>query len=89
MRTLWLLRHAKSSWDNAHLPNRVRPLAPRGIRAARRIAAYADSERSRPAIVLCSTARRARETLAALRAALGEDTDVRFVDALYGSTVSR
>lgn len=88
MRTLWLLRHAKSSWDELQPPDRERPLAKRGVRAARRIAAHVGAEGIRPAVVLCSPARRARETFAALQSALGEGTDVRFVDALYGATAS-
>jgi phosphohistidine phosphatase SixA len=38
VRTLHFLRHATSSWDDATLPDHDRPLAPRGARAARRIA---------------------------------------------------
>ena len=40
MRTLFLLRHAKSSWDDPALPDHERPLAPRGLRDAKRIAKH-------------------------------------------------
>jgi phosphohistidine phosphatase len=65
MRELLLLRHAKSSWDDPGLADHDRPLAPRGERAAAVMGAYL---RGLPAIdaVLCSTARRALETLAGL-----------------------
>jgi phosphohistidine phosphatase len=63
MKTLYLLRHAKSSWDDPTLPDRERPLAPRGRRDARRIAAYIARERIEPELVLCSTAVRTRQTL--------------------------
>ena len=77
MKTLLLLRHAKSSWDNPALDDRDRPLAARGKRSAERIGRYmADNELS-PALVLCSPARRAVDTLAIVRAGLGPDVDVR------------
>ena len=61
---LWLLRHAKSSWDDADLPDDARPLAPRGQQAADRMRAYLAAEGIAPELVLCSAAQRARETLA-------------------------
>ena len=63
MKTLHLLRHAKSSWDDAALDDHDRPLAPRGVRAARALADHWDACGVRPDLVLCSTARRARDTL--------------------------
>ena len=59
---LYLLRHAKSSWDDPSLADHDRPLAPRGRRAAARIGAYLRDEQIRVDVVLCSSARRARET---------------------------
>ena len=38
VKVLYLLRHAKSSWDDPDLPDRDRPLAPRGKRAVRTVA---------------------------------------------------
>jgi phosphohistidine phosphatase len=38
MRTLMLMRHAKSSWDQPGLADLDRPLAPRGRRAASLVA---------------------------------------------------
>ncbi len=40
MRTLLLLRHAKSSWDDPGLEDFDRPLAPRGEKAAPLMASY-------------------------------------------------
>ena len=71
MRFVYLLRHAKSSWKTG-LPDHERPLAPRGRRAAKAIASYRREQGIEPELVLCSTARRARETLEPLRRALGE-----------------
>ncbi len=66
MRQLLLLRHAKSAWDDARLPDHDRPLDPRGQRDA---AAMGETMRRlglSPDIVLVSSARRTRETLAGI-----------------------
>ena len=85
VRTLHLLRHAKSSWDDASIPDHDRPLAPRGARAARRIGDHLSSANIRPELVLCSSARRTLETLEALRPALGETAEVSIEPELYGA----
>jgi phosphohistidine phosphatase len=60
---LFVLRHAKSSWDDPGLRDRDRPLAPRGRTAVKLLAAHVRAAGIHPALVLCSSARRARETL--------------------------
>jgi phosphohistidine phosphatase len=62
-RTLYVLRHAKSSWDDPMQSDHDRPLAPRGRRATKLLAQYVSEHAIAPQLVLCSTARRARETL--------------------------
>ena len=62
MKTLYLLRHAKSSWDDPTLADHDRPLAPRGRKAAPRMAVWLRTQARRPDLVICSTAARARET---------------------------
>ena len=71
MKRLYLLRHAKSSWDDPALDDVDRPLAARGRRAAPRMGAYMRERGYRPAIALCSPARRAEETWTLVRGALG------------------
>lgn len=80
---LWLLRHAKSSWDDPGLPDHDRPLARRGIRDADRMAAFLDRERVRPALVLCSSGLRARQTLARVLPSLGERLEIRIEPDVY------
>ncbi len=63
MHQLLLLRHAKSSWDSANLPDRERPLNTRGRRAAILMRQAMHDLGLEPDIVLVSTARRTRETL--------------------------
>ena len=72
MKRLWLLRHAKSSWDEPGLADHERPLAPRGRKAAKRIRAWAAEHDVRPELVLCSTAVRARATLDLVADGLGD-----------------
>jgi phosphohistidine phosphatase len=59
---LFVLRHAKSSWDDPGLDDHDRPLAPRGRRATALLAKHLRAHRIEPAQVLCSSARRTRET---------------------------
>ncbi|MBD0282315.1 MAG: histidine phosphatase family protein [Thermoleophilaceae bacterium] len=84
MKRLFLLRHAKSSWENEHLADHDRPLAPRGRKAADRIGRYLRSEGIKPSLVLCSSARRTRETLERVRA----DGEVMIEPELYGTSES-
>ena len=79
---VWLLRHAKSSWDDPGLADHDRPLAPRGLRAAKRIARWASDNDVRPDLVLCSTALRARATLDLVVHALG-DPETAIEEGLY------
>jgi phosphohistidine phosphatase len=84
MRSLYLLRHAKSSWDDPAPSDHDRPLAPRGRRAAELIASHLRREGIVPALVLCSSAVRARETLEGIKPALGDRVEVRVERGLYG-----
>ncbi len=83
MKRLWLLRHAKSSWDDPALPDEDRPLAPRGRRAAAAMASHLAAQRVEPDLVLCSSGLRARQTLATVLPSLGEALVVRIEPALY------
>jgi len=85
MSQLTLLRHAKSSWSDTGQADRERPLAPRGRKAARRLAVYLRDQGVRPDLVLCSPAVRATETLDLVRAGLDESVEVLVEEALYGA----
>ena len=84
MRRLYLLRHAKSSWKEAGLPDRERPLAPRGRRAAKAMARHLAEAGIEPQLVLCSPARRTLETLEWIRPSL-HDAEVDVDSELYGA----
>jgi phosphohistidine phosphatase len=82
MTTLYLLRHAKSSWDDPTLADKERPLAPRGRRDAKLLAEHLRRERIAPELVLCSPAVRTRQTLELVR----PPGRIAFLDALYGAS---
>jgi phosphohistidine phosphatase len=88
MKQLFLLRHAKSSWDDSELVDHDRPLAPRGRRAVRLIAEHLGRKGVTPALVLCSSSLRTRETLDGIASTLGEATPVQIESELYAASES-
>lgn len=86
MKTLLLLRHAKSDWDAAYSDDHARPLAERGLKAARKMGRWATSIGLVPDQALASTALRARQTLALAAEAGGWGGVARLTDALYEAT---
>ena len=80
-----LLRHAKSSWDDPSLADRDRPLAPRGHKAAERMAEHLRSNGPAVDLVLCSPALRTTETLEHVGRAFG-DAEMVVEDGLYGAS---
>ncbi|GAA3607558.1 SixA phosphatase family protein [Microlunatus ginsengisoli] len=82
-RTLVLLRHAKSSWDDPDLDDHERPLAERGRRDATQVGTLMAERRIRPDLVLCSTAERTRQTWKRAERAGARAVEVRFDDRVY------
>ena len=85
MKTLFLLRHAKSSWSEPGLADFDRPLNERGRRAAPLIARHLARGGLLPDLILCSAALRTRETLALMLPGLARDAVVRIESGLYGA----
>lgn len=83
MKTVYLLRHAKSEWADPGLQDHDRPLNARGRDAAPKMAAYLKAERYHPELVLCSTARRTVETFDLIKKALGPEVEAKFEEGLY------
>jgi phosphohistidine phosphatase len=86
MLTLSLLRHAKSSWKNPTLADRDRPLATRGETDAPLMGKAMAERGIDPDLVLCSSARRTRDTLALVLPELKVEPKVVYDDALYHAT---
>ncbi len=86
MRRLLLLRHAKSSWSEPGASDHDRPLNRRGQEASPRSGAYLARHKLVPDGVLCSTARRARETWELVAAEVPAAPAATFVERLYNAT---
>ena len=77
MRTLYLIRHAKSSWDNPGLRDFNRPLNERGQRDAPLMAALIAKMGIKPDLIVSSPARRAITTAQFFADAMGiADEDI-------------
>ena len=86
MKTLLLLRHGKSSWDGGPRPDRERPLAPRGVKAARRMGRFIGRVGPPPDRALCSPAARTTETLRLAVDAGAARVPIGLVPELYGAS---
>lgn len=86
MKTLYLLRHAKSSWGDKSLPDHERPLNERGRKAASAMGRHLRRLQHHPALVLASTARRVSETLELILPELAGDVAVVRDRLLYLAT---
>jgi len=86
MKTLFLLRHAKSSWNNPGLTDFERPLNERGLNAAPTIGRYMKSENIKPDVVISSPATRARETAELVTESAELDVELRFDSRIYDAT---
>ncbi len=83
-RILTLVRHAKSSWGDAGMQDIDRPLNPRGLRDAPRMAAWLAQQIAPPDLILSSPAQRARSTAEAMAQAFGlEAKNIRIEDWIY------
>ena len=86
-RTLYLLRHAKSSWKDVSLSDFERPLKRRGRNGAKLIGERLRSEKLAGALVLCSPAVRTRETLEIVKTHSGLRADERFEQRIYEASL--
>jgi phosphohistidine phosphatase len=83
-RRLVLLRHAKSDWPD--VPDRDRPLAKRGRRDAPVIGRWLREHGYVPDTVVCSVARRTRQTWELVEPELGGSPSVRFEPRAYAAS---
>ena len=83
MKTLLLLRHAKSSWKQPKLHDRGRPLNKRGKKEAPKVGKYLKDHDLVPDLILSSTARRAHETAQAVLEESGFSGEIDLHQDLY------
>lgn len=89
MKTLYLLRHAKSSREDQALDDFDRPLTARGKRACAVLRAALHQLGIEPEVVLCSAARRAEETLQRIAAGLPKECSIIQEKRLYQAGAKR
>jgi phosphohistidine phosphatase len=82
-RTLILMRHAKSDWNQSGLSDKDRPLNARGNDAAPRMARWLLEQGILPDRVCCSSAVRTRETLDWMLRVFGEAEQARRAEIVY------
>ena len=87
MKTLLILRHAKSSWDNPDLRDYDRPLNKRGKKDAPRMGKHIKTVKLIPDRILTSSAKRARKTAKRLAKACGYSGKIKKLDSLYHAPV--
>src|SRR5262245_27096448 len=87
MRTLYLLRHAKSSWKDETLRDFDRPLKGRGQKAAEQMGEVLAEEKLKSPLVISSPAVRAHQTIDLLLESSGLSIEPRFDDRIYEADV--
>jgi len=83
MKTLLLMRHAKSSWKDDSLKDHERPLKKRGRKDAKRIAKVIEKNNLMPDLILSSSAVRASETVDIVADTLSYKNQIILSDELY------
>lgn len=89
MKTLLLLRHAKSSWKDSAVADHERPLNVRGRRSAELLRLFLKSRKLRPDFVLSSSAVRTRETVEIIFADALEAPEISYHDVLYLASAAK
>lgn len=89
MKTLYLLRHAKSSWDEPGLADFDRPLNERGLRTAPFMGEVIKNNNLPVDLILSSPARRASQTAQMVKAAGGLPAEIQFEDGIYEASPLR
>jgi len=85
MKTLIMMRHAKSSWKDPNLTDHQRPLNKRGKKDAPRMGELLRKQALLPELILCSTAERARMTAKLFIKSSGFNGEIRFLNDLYSA----
>jgi phosphohistidine phosphatase len=89
MKTLLLLRHAKSSWKDTDVRDFDRPLNQRGLKTAPAVGRLIRKRKLEPSLVLSSPAERARQTTQLVIEAARLKTELRYDERIYEATGTR
>ena len=88
MRTLYLLRHAKSSWKDASLADFERPLKKRGREAAEAMGRFLASKKVNLSILISSPSIRTRQTIEIVQREAKLGVEPRFDQRIYEASLS-
>lgn len=83
MKTLLILRHAKSSWDDPTIDDHNRPLNPRGLKTTPLMGRLVKEKNLVPDLILCSTALRALQTAQLIADSSGYKDEIRMIRDFY------
>ena len=83
MKTLLILRHAKSSWDNPDLGDFDRPLNSRGLKAAPVMGGVLQKNNLQPQKILSSPAKRAKQTAILVKETAPLEANIVYVEGIY------
>lgn len=83
MKTLFILRHAKSSWENAELADFDRTLNPEGLEEAAFIGGLIGENQIQPDLILSSPAKRARQTADLVKEIARLKVEIQFEEKIY------
>jgi len=86
VKSLIVFRHAKSDWDADYSSDHDRPLARRGVKAAKTMGLLLAKSGKLPDLILCSTATRARQTLELAYHHGNWNSKIQYSEQLYDST---
>jgi phosphohistidine phosphatase len=89
MKTLYILRHAKSSWNYANLSDFERPLNERGIKTAPFMGELMAKKNFQPDLILSSPAARAKQTALLVRKAGRMKAEIKYDERIYEASPLR
>ena len=83
MKKLYILRHAKSSWDQSELADFDRALNHRGLVAAPFMGELIARKEYLPDLIISSPAKRARQTAVIVKESSGANAELKFDERIY------
>lgn len=89
MKTLLLLRHAKSDWSTPGQQDFDRSLNERGVKAARLVGEYIRKHKIRPGLIISSPAERTRQTIALVMESAHLAAELRYDERIYEASAER
>ncbi len=89
MKALFVLRHAKSSWENTDMSDFARPLNERGLKAAPLMGKFIYKNQLQPELILSSPAERAKQTALLVKKNAQIGGEIRYDERIYEATPKR